>query len=73
LSYRHAKVDPSFIPGGETISDGSVQVDWQVKSDWNVSTGVQYEKWFAPILAPGPQSNWTSSVQIEFRPRSWGW
>ena len=72
FAYRHAKVDSDFIPGGETISDGSVKVNWQVRPDLALSTFVQYEKWTAPILAPGAQSNWTSSVQIQFTPRSWG-
>ena len=73
FSYRHAKVDSSFIPGGETINDGTVKVNWQVRSEWNLSASVQYEKWFAPILAPAAQTNWTSSVQIQFTPHSWGW
>lgn len=73
FSYRHAKVDPDFIPSGETINDGSVKVNWQVRSEWSVSASVQYEKWFAPILAPAAQTNWTSSVQIQFTPHSWGW
>lgn len=73
FAYRHAKVDSSFIPSGETISDGSVKVNWQVRSEWSLSASVQYEKWFAPILAPDAQTNWTSSVQIQFTPHSWGW
>jgi membrane-associated phospholipid phosphatase len=73
FEYRHAKVDPDFIPGGETINDGSVKVSWQVRSEWSVSASVQYEKWFAPILAPTAQTNWTSSVQVQFTPHSWGW
>ena len=73
FAYRHAKVDSDFIPSGETINDGSVKVKWQLRSEWNLSASVQYEKWFAPILAPAAQTNWTSSVQIQFTPHSWGW
>ncbi len=73
FAYRHAKVDSDFIPSGETINDGSVKVNWQLRSEWSVSASVQYEKWFAPILAPAAQTNWTSSVQIQFTPHSWGW
>jgi membrane-associated phospholipid phosphatase len=72
-AYRHAKVSGSFIPGGETLNDGSVKVNWQVRPELSLSTSVQYEKWTAPILAAGAQSNWTSSVQIEFTPRKWDW
>jgi len=73
FAYRHAKVDGNFIPRGETISDGSVKVNWQVRTEWNISASVQYEKWFAPILVPAAQTDWTSSVQIQFTPHSWGW
>lgn len=73
FAYRHAKVDSDFIPSGETINDGSVKVNWQVRSEWCLSASVQYEKWFAPILAPAAQTNWTSSVQVQFTPHSWGW
>jgi membrane-associated phospholipid phosphatase len=73
FAYRHAKVDSDFIPSGETINDGSVKVNWQVRSEWRLSASVQYEKWFALILAPAAQTNWTSSAQIQFTPHSWGW
>ena len=69
--YRHAKVASSFLPGGETLNDGSIKINWQVQPDLTVSTWVQYEKWFAPILYAGPQVNWTSAIQIQFTPHSW--
>jgi hypothetical protein len=71
IGYRHAKVAPDFIPSGETLNDGSATIHWQLGNDWTLSAGVQYEKWFAPVLAPLPQSNWTSSVDVTFWPRSW--
>jgi hypothetical protein len=67
--YRHAKVASDFIPRGETMNDGSVTVNWQVRPEWTLSGSLQYEKWFAPILAPEAQANWTSSVEIQFRPQ----
>jgi membrane-associated phospholipid phosphatase len=72
LGYRHAKVDSSFIPGGETINDGSLSVNWRLPSDLTLSVFVQYEKWFAPILAPGPRTDVTSAVEVQFSPHSWG-
>ena len=71
FGFRHASVDSDFIPGGETINDGSVKLCWWVRHDLSASTFVQYEKWRAPFLAPTPQTNWTSSVEITFWPRSW--
>jgi hypothetical protein len=71
--YRHAKVAGDFIPGGETINDGSVKLDYCMRHDLSVSAFVQYEKWLAPILAPTAQTNWTSSVEVTFWPRFWKW
>ena len=71
FGYRHASVDSNFIPGGETVNDGSIKLDWWVRRDLSVSTFVQYEKWKAPLLAPTPQTNWTSTVAIAFWPRAW--
>jgi Capsule assembly protein Wzi len=73
VGYRHAKVASDFIPGGETVNDGSVKADWWIRQDLSVSAFVQYEKWLAPILAPTSQTNWTSSVEVTFWPRSWNW
>jgi hypothetical protein len=71
FGYRNAKVDKDFIPGGETVNDGSLKVNWWLRHDVTMSASVQYERWFAPILAPGPQTNWTSSVEVAFWPHSW--
>jgi len=70
LAYRHAKVELYFIPGGETINDGSVKVSWQLRDDLSASVGAQYEKWLAPILASTAQTNWTSPVDLTFWPRA---
>lgn len=73
FGYRHAKVASSFIPGSETLNDGSAKVDWWMRHDLSVSAFLQYEKWLAPVLAPTAQTNWTSSVEVTFWPRSWSW
>jgi hypothetical protein len=73
FGYRHAKVGSSFIPGGETLNDGSARLAWWMRPDLSISAQVQYEKWLAPILAPTAQTNWTSSVEVTFWPRSWNW
>jgi membrane-associated phospholipid phosphatase len=70
FGYRQAKVAKDFIPSGETINDGSVTVNWWPKNFVNLSASVQYEKWLAPLLATGPQTNWTSTFEICFWPRA---
>ena len=66
FGYRHAKVDGQFIPAGETLNDGSLSLNWRVRENVQFRAFLQYEKWFAPILAAQPQTNWTSSVEITF-------
>jgi hypothetical protein len=73
FGYRHAKVASDFIPGGETLNDGSVKLDWWLRHDLSVSAFEQYEKWLAPILSPTAQTNWTSSLQVTFWPHSRTW
>lgn len=68
-AYRDAKVDSSFIPGGETITDGSMQANWQLRPELRLSASVLVERWFAPVLAATAQSNVTSSVELQFTPR----
>jgi hypothetical protein len=70
FGYRHAKVSGSFIPSGETLNDGSVTVNWWPHNNVQVSAFIQYEKWLAPILAVRPQTNWTSSFEVTFCPKS---
>jgi hypothetical protein len=71
FGYRHGKVNGDFIPGGETLNDGSARLNLMVRHDLSVSAFVQYEKWLAPFLATNPQTNWTSSLEITFWPKSW--
>lgn len=67
--FRHQKVDGDYLPGGGTLNDGGIGLDLQVRRDVTVSGVVQYEKWNYPILAPSPQSNVSTSLQITFWPR----
>jgi len=70
FGYRHAKVDPKFVPSGGTLNDASVKVDFWFQRDWNASAFVQYEQWKFPLLASSLQKNMTSSVQLSFWPSS---
>ncbi len=68
FAYRHAKVASDFIPGGETLNDGTLKANWQLRSELSLSASIQYEKWWAPILAPAARTNVTSAVEIQFTP-----
>jgi len=68
FGYRHAEVAGQFIPYGETLNDASVSMNWWLHDQVQFGALLQYERWFAPILASSPQTNWTSSIEITFWP-----
>jgi hypothetical protein len=35
FNFRHTKIDGDFVPGGETINDGSVKLSWWIKHTRN--------------------------------------
>ncbi|MGH9728167.1 MAG: capsule assembly Wzi family protein [Candidatus Acidiferrales bacterium] len=71
FDYRHRKIDSEFIPNGGTVNDGGVKADVWLNATLELSGSVQYEEWRIPVLAATPQSNWTTSFQIGFWPKSW--
>jgi Capsule assembly protein Wzi/PAP2 superfamily len=73
FAYRHSSVAPDFIPGGGNINDASVSANWWFRGGVNATALLQYELWNYPLLAPRPQTNWTSSVGVNFYPESWKW
>jgi hypothetical protein len=69
MGYRNAKVAKDFIPNGETVNDFSVRASIRLKRDLELDTFLQHERWKAPVLAPTPQSNFTSAIQLIFWPK----
>jgi Capsule assembly protein Wzi/PAP2 superfamily len=69
FGYRHFNVANDFIPGGGNITDASVSPNWWIRDNINVTGLLQWERWNYPLLAPTPQTNWTSSVGINFYPQ----
>ncbi len=69
LGYRHATVSKNFLPNGESVNDVSAQVKWWLTDEISFSASLQYERWFAPVLAPSPQTDWTSAVNVTFWPK----
>jgi hypothetical protein len=71
FGYRHTSAATDFIPRGGSINDASVNANWWLRNNVNVTALLQYEKWSFPLLASTPQTNWTSSVQVQFYPQTW--
>jgi len=70
ISYRHQKVsqDPRFVPGGGTITDVGVRGDMWKNRQWGISAIAQYEVWTFPVIQAGQQTNFSTAVQVTFRP-----
>ena len=72
LGYRNAKVSKSFIPGGTTQNDFDVKAVLRLKDDLELNAFGQAEFWKVPALTPGPQHDFTGSVQLTYYPKlSW--
>ena len=67
LGYRSQWVDHSFLQGG-WLRDISATTNVALGSNFSLQAGVQYERWQFPLLAPGPLSNATTSVQLSYTP-----
>lgn len=70
FNYRHRKVDSQFISGGGTVNSATAKADIWLNPRAELSGSVQYETWNFPVLAPRPQANVTTSVQLTFWPHA---
>jgi hypothetical protein len=68
LSYRNAKSAKDFVPGGTTQNLIAANAIVRVKKDLELNALAQYERWSVPVLAPGRQSDFTTSVQMTWYP-----
>ena len=67
LGYRHQEVD-RFLAGGGHLNDFSGTAEWRLGSQVDLSGQAQYEQWHFPALRPGPQSDFSTSMQLTFHP-----
>ena len=68
FNFRHQKVSREFVPSGGTLTDAGVRADIWARSMFSVTGAFQYEKWNFPVLAPTPQTDLTTSIQVTFWP-----
>jgi hypothetical protein len=69
VEYRTAKAAKDFIPGGTTQNDYLVQVVKVLPHNFAIDGWVQFERWEAPLLKPGPQHDTTMVFQFAWNPR----
>jgi hypothetical protein len=71
IGYRTVKVSHFFVPRGETQQDGYAELNCQWRNGLGVRVFVQGERWVAPALASGPQTDVTTQIQLSFSPKNW--
>ncbi len=69
LGFRNAKAENDFITGGTTQNDLNAQAIVRMKNGLELNAFAQYERWTIPILKPGPQNQFTGSVQLTWYPK----
>ena len=68
LSYRNAKAETDFIPGGTTQNSFQVSAIKRIHEDYELRGMVQYERWKAPVYKTGLQNDTAVSVQMTWFP-----
>lgn len=71
IGWRNLKVSPFFVPTGLSQQDGYGEFCYRWKSGLGAKIFFQAERWDSPALAPKPQHNVTTQVQISFSPEHW--
>jgi len=71
FEYRNQKVAKDFIPEGETLNSYAVSAQVRLTPQLDLSSSFQVDRWKAPVLATGLQSDVAATVQITFWPTSW--
>jgi hypothetical protein len=72
LGYRNAKVSKAFIPQGTTQNDFNIKAVLRLKDNLELNAFGQAEFWKVPVLASGPQHDFTGSIQLTYFPKaSW--
>ncbi|SEF78463.1 Capsule assembly protein Wzi [Bryocella elongata] len=64
FSYRNAKAENDFIPGGTTQNIFQVNAVKRLRKDFELRGTEQYERWKAPVYQTGPHSDASVSMQI---------
>jgi hypothetical protein len=68
LGYRNAKVSKNFVPGGTTQNDFNVKAVLRLKPNLELNAFGQAEFWKVPAWYPGPQHDFTGSIQLTYFP-----
>lgn len=69
FAYRNNKTDKDFIPGGTTQNQFTFNALLRLRKDIELNGWVQYERWKAPFVKPGLQTDTSTALQITWYPK----
>ena len=61
-----------FLPGGGTLTDFALREDLLDDPPLGFLAVAQYETWNMPVIQPGQQTNFSSLLQVTYRPKPRG-
>jgi Capsule assembly protein Wzi/PAP2 superfamily len=70
VSFRHAKIDGDFLPGGGSQTDFGAAWEQPVSRSLVLGARLEGERWNIPVLDPRPQSNVSVSLEVTYVPRA---
>jgi len=70
FAYRNQKVAKDFISQGVTLNSYGVNTKYRVLPELELAGTMQYDRWKAPVLATGLQSNFTTAIQLTYWPKN---
>ncbi len=71
VGYRTLRVSQHFVPQGESQQSAYGELRYRWQNGVALQFLLQAERWAAPALAPGPQTDVTSQFQFSLSPRGW--
>ena len=69
FNFRHEKVSQQFLTRGGSLTDVGARGDIWLWQGMEIGASVQYERWLFPVIQPGAQRNFSTSIQIKFQPQ----
>jgi hypothetical protein len=71
VGYRTLRVSQHFVSQGESQQSAYGELRYRWHNGLSLQYLLQAERWAAPALAPGPQTDVTSQFQLSLTPRGW--
>ena len=55
--------------GGGSQTDFGARGDYWLRHVLEFSASMQYERWLFPVIQPGPETNVSDSIEVQFQPQ----